>query len=110
MTSAFVIPSLRKLKKKVDNPVERIQVESTEIEKDGKKFFCKYSDVPVENGWVVNPSYLPISFDLVLLNIKGKPKHQTGWWNGQKWVGLRVRRDDTIICWKRIINYDYYTI
>jgi hypothetical protein len=85
-------------------------VESTQIEKEGKKFFCKYSDVPVsDNGWVVELKYLPISFDLVLLRMKDKSKPQTGWWNGRKWMGLRIKANDTITAWKRIINYDYYT-
>lgn len=90
---------------------QKIQVEATEIEKDGKKFFCKYSDVPVNaQGWVIDQKYFPISFDLVQLNIQGVHKAVTGWWNGRKWVGLRVKKDDCITAWKRIINYEYYTI
>lgn len=90
---------------------QKIQVESTEIEKDGRRFFCKYSDVPVNaQGWVVDLKYFPISFDLVQLNIHGAPKILTGWWNGKKWVGLRVKKNASINAWKRIINYEYYTV
>jgi len=86
-------------------------VEATEIEKDGKKFFCKYSDVPVnDKGWVTDPKYFPISFDLVQLDIIGIHKILTGWWNGKKWVGLRVKKNADVTAWKRIINYEYYTI
>ena len=70
---------------------------------------CKYSDVPVHDGWVINKTYLPISFDLVELRRKNNPKIVTGWWNGRKWIGLHVKKGDIVTAWKRIINYDYYT-
>lgn len=90
---------------------QKIQVEATEIEKDGKRFFCKYSDVPTnDEGWVTDLKYFPISFDLVQLDIQNVPKILTGWWNGKKWVGLRVKENACINAWKRIINYEYYTV
>jgi hypothetical protein len=64
----------------------------------------KYSDVPSKEGWVYDPRYKPVPFDLMFFKIKGKLKVKTGWWTGTKWSGLRLRPGDEIIAWKR--NYE----
>lgn len=73
----------------------------------GKKFTCKYSDVPKDaDYWVNDLSYFPINHDMMYLRIEGKPRIVSGWWDGRKWIGLRIKPDDKVIAWKRNI-YDY---
>jgi hypothetical protein len=66
--------------------------------------FCKYSDVPTDkNGWVLDLTYYPISFDLCSLGIKGKEEPISGWWAETKWTGLRFKKGYKVTKWKRII-------
>lgn len=67
----------------------------------------KYSDIPTdEDQWVLDLTYRPIPFDLLYLKIRNKPKTIGGWWNGKIWQGLRLKKDDDVIAWKRQM-YDY---
>jgi len=61
----------------------------------------KYSDVPTASGWVDPQDYLPIAFDLMYLKVKGKVRVISGWWDGTKWKGLRLKKNQTIEKWKR---------
>jgi hypothetical protein len=53
-----------------------------------------------KGGWVNAKKFLPEDFDLVYMKIRGK-KDITGWANGYKWEGLRLKDDDEILYWKR---------
>jgi hypothetical protein len=65
---------------------------------------CRYSDIPEdENGWVHDLTHIPIAFDLMFLKLKNSPKIKSGWWDGTKWEGLRLKPEDTVTAWKR--NY-----
>lgn len=67
---------------------------------------CKYSDVPEdESGWVVDPQYFPIPYDLMHVWLDNKRKAISAWHNGKTWEGLRLRPNDKISKWKR--NNDY---
>lgn len=50
------------------------------------------------NGWTDPKLYLPLNYDLVLLDIERKKVH--GWWNGIEWEGLRLLADDKVLFWK----------
>lgn len=74
---------------------------------------CKYSDVPTnEEGWVVNLKFLPTFFDMVNVmvvrdpcainaHLRPKPCAVNAWFDGKKWIGLRLRDGDKITAWKR---------
>jgi hypothetical protein len=87
--------------RKIQVSVSRIKDKRTQKERP-----LKYSDIPDGHDWICAKRYLPISFDLMHLNVKNKPKHVSGWWNGEKWEGLRLRPGDRVIKWKRNISYD----
>jgi hypothetical protein len=90
-----------------------IQVAKTKLQhpETGKKFTCKYSDVPKDHDqWVTDLTYLPIEGDMMHLRIEGKTRVISGWWNGRKWVGLRIRAADKIIAWKRNMDEIRYIL
>lgn len=72
----------------------------------------KYSDIKEKENWIENNDwvetshYLPIPFDLMELKVKDRPKPLPGWHDGQKWQGLRIKKDYKVIQWKRVIYYD----
>jgi hypothetical protein len=67
----------------------------------------KYSDIPTdEQKWVFNLKYMPIPYDLMHLKLKGLDKIKSGWWNGIRWKGLRLKRCETVIAWKRNQEHD----
>ena len=68
---------------------------------------CKYSDVPFcrATGYTQDLKYLPIDFDLVMLKVKGKQKPVAGWWDGEKWCGLRFKPEYEVTAWRRVL-YD----
>jgi hypothetical protein len=81
-----------------------IQVAKTKLlnPETGKQFTCKYSDVPKDsNDWVT---------DLTYLRIEGKWRVLSGWLQGTKWVGLRIRAGDKVIAWKRNIDEIRYIL
>jgi hypothetical protein len=84
----------------------RIQVGLSKVKDNATQNLrvCRYSDVPTKEGWVDTIKYLPLAFDIMHLRIKGKFRLASGWWNGQNWEGLRLRKDDRITAWKR--NFD----
>jgi len=51
------------------------------------------------DGWVPELYCRPISFDLVLIRTT-EEKTKTGWWNGRKWEGYRIKDEDIVMCWK----------
>lgn len=69
---------------------------------------CKYSNVPQDHitGFVSDPKYKPINFDMTLCKLKDKLKPIPGWWDGRRWKGLRFRPNDIVIAWKRMPEYD----
>ncbi len=52
--------------------------------------------------WIDPNRYLPYPCDLV--SLKFEHKISTGWWNGYKWVGLRIRSESLPTSWKRIVQ------
>ncbi len=64
-----------------------------DIYEDGdiKKSFSK---------WVDPSLFLPFVCDLVLLKFHNK--EHPGWWDGYKWIGLRIESSIQPIAWKRI--------
>jgi hypothetical protein len=86
-----------------------IQVAKTRLKnpQTGKTFLCKYSDVPKDtNGWVTDLLYRPITGDMMILRIEDRVKTLSGWWDGRKWVGIRIKPEFKIVAWKRNL-YDY---
>jgi len=71
------------------------------------KRVCKYSDVPTdEYKWVYNLTYRPIPYDLMYLKLEENNAVKSGWWTGITWKGLRLKKEDKIIAWKR--NQEIY--
>jgi hypothetical protein len=71
--------------------------------KKGRKpsnIFYKNSDVQTDiDGWVNPTLWLPLAFDLCWL--KTEKRVCTGWWTGKEWEGLRLKKDESILYWKR---------
>ncbi len=70
---------------------------------------CKYSDVPTdEDKWVYDLTYRPIPYDLMKMRFSGQDKSvvKSGWWTGIFWKGLRLKKDDKVIAWKRNLNFE----
>ena len=70
------------------------------------KRVCKYSDVPTENGWVLDRIYYPLPYDLMHVSVEGAKKDLSGWWNGMEWEGLRLKQGHKVVKWKRYMDYD----
>ena len=66
----------------------------------------RYSDVPLEDGWIIDLTYRPINFDMMLLKVKNRNKHVPGWWDGVAWVGLHFRPEYMVTAWKRYGVYE----
>lgn len=54
-----------------------------------------------KDGWADAKRFIPADFDLCLLKIKGKNKNEPGWASGRNWDGLRIKKDDEVLFWKR---------
>jgi hypothetical protein len=60
-----------------------------------------YRDIQSESdGWVDASRYLPADYDLMSLKIKGKDI-LCGWSVGAKWDGLKIKKSDKILFWKK---------
>lgn len=67
----------------------------------------KYSDIPTDlNKWVFDLKYLPIPYDLMHLKFKDSDRIKSGWWTGIKWKGMRMKRHEVVIAWKRNQEHD----
>lgn len=53
-----------------------------------------------EDGWADAKKYVPEDFDLVSVKIKNK-KICSAWVNGKTWDGLKIKREDEVLAWKR---------
>lgn len=85
-----------------DSSIIQVGITKLRHKKTGKKFTCKYSDIPADaTGWVTAQVYLPITGDMMHLRIEGKLNTVNGWWDGKKWVGLRLRPGNKVTAWKR---------
>lgn len=72
-----------------------------------KRMVLKYSHIPKDDaGFVTNLRYLPIPRDLLYLRRFGNDRLISGWWDGKKWFGLRLKDEDKIISWKRNFEDD----
>lgn len=63
--------------------------------------FYTYKDIRFDvDGWANSKKFLPEDFDLVLLRLK-RERTIPGWINGMKWEGIRLKKDDLVMFWKR---------
>lgn len=61
----------------------------------------QYKDLPYKlNEWVPSSEYLPFPFDLVDLDI-GEKRYIKGWYDGNEWGGLRVKKEHTVYYWRK---------
>lgn len=61
-----------------------------------------YTDVEYDaDGWVDAKRFMPADFDLCLLKIEDKSSIP-GWASGFNWDGLRVKKKDKVLYWKKI--------
>lgn len=61
----------------------------------------KYTDLPIHyKNWQNPDAYLPMPYDLVDLLLESQ-KTKTGWWTGNYWMGLRLKKEDKVISWKK---------
>ena len=66
----------------------------------------KYTDLPGGFPSWQDPSLTrPRAFDLV--ELKTPKKIVAGWWTGNAWMGLRLRKGEKIISWKRSRELDF---
>ncbi len=71
-------------------------------EKKQKTRKVSYSDIQYDGErWANASEFLPYDFDMVYLNVQGSKKNKPGWINGEKWDGLNIKPEDTILRWKR---------
>lgn len=54
----------------------------------------------ISNSWVPASGKKPEDFDLVLV-ATSKGKECPAWWSGTRWEGLRLRKDDVVMAYKR---------
>lgn len=67
----------------------------------------KYSDIPKDPDlWVYDLKYMPIPYDLMHVRLKNSDRVKSGWWNGIKWKGLRLKKGEKVIAWKRNQEHD----
>lgn len=67
------------------------------------QFFYKYSDAQANYlGWIDPAFWLPYPYDLCQLQTSNKKMN--GWWTGHQWEALRLKKDDKIMFWKRIME------
>jgi hypothetical protein len=60
-----------------------------------------YAQVPRDKmGWVIDPIWKPILFDLVALKVTGRKNPINGWWDGKKWVSIRLLKEYVVTAWK----------
>jgi len=53
-----------------------------------------------EKGWVEAKAANPIPFDLVTVETD-TGKKVAAWWNKSYWKGLHLKKEDTVLRWKR---------
>lgn len=60
-----------------------------------------YSDVEYgDDEWVDAKKFTPSSFDLV--KIKTDEKTINGWYTGERWYALRLKKNEEVLFWKRL--------
>lgn len=66
-----------------------------------KEQIFTYKDVQYnEEGWVDAAKYLPGDCDMMYLDVLDK-EIIPGWIHGIQWQGLRLRKNDVVVNWKR---------
>lgn len=61
-----------------------------------------YKDLNYDvDGWADAKTCLPDDFDLVYLRLK-REKTIPGWVSGAIWYGMRLKKDDEVMFWKRL--------
>ncbi len=60
-----------------------------------------------ESGWADAEKSLPIPFDLVTV-LTDTHKQMAAWWNKNEWEGVRLKKTDKVMKWRRRI-YEHIT-
>jgi hypothetical protein len=61
----------------------------------------QYKDVEFDiDGWADCKRFLPDDYDLVLLKLS-RGKTIPGWIAGSSWDGLKLKKEDTVLYWKK---------
>ncbi|NJL54187.1 hypothetical protein HC928_02725 [bacterium] len=72
---------------------------------DGDRLPFSYAKVPKdEEGFADASLYHPLPFDVVDMDVvkkDGKRVFCGGWWTGNKWFSLRLRKGDKVLKWKK---------
>lgn len=77
------------------------KVRKTKVHTLGRTRKFSYRDILFdEDGWADAKKYLPGDYDLVFLDIEGKPP-TSGWSIGDDWDGLYIEKGDKVLYWKR---------
>jgi|GEM_PF-2555048 len=72
----------------------------------GKDDFTYKNVVKDTDGWADALVYKPLPYDLV--NVKIINIIKSGWWDGSKWEGYRIKEDDIVLFWKlELQGYTY---
>lgn len=60
-----------------------------------------YDDIDYDAyGWADAKRFVPSKFDLV--KIKTDTKTINGWYTGERWYAVRLRKKDDVLSWKKI--------
>lgn len=71
------------------------------IEKDNVNYTALPGGI---EAWQTPDEYLPRPFDIVYMDVGRKTI--TGWWTGNLWMGLRLKKEDKISKWKKARDLD----
>lgn len=64
----------------------------------------RYKDVKTDlDGWADATKYLPQDYDLLFLKVHrhGMTHIISGWYQETKWFGVKLRKYDSVVQWKR---------
>lgn len=66
----------------------------------------KYTDLPGGmHAWQKASDFKPVPYDLVEVEtLRGRVR---AWWTGNAWMGLRLKKEDTIKTWKKVRELDF---
>ena len=76
----------------------------TITEDDLEQRYFSYKKIQMDQyGWASADGPKPRNYDLVTLKVKSiyGDKNVSGWWDGEKWVGLRLASNHKVVKWQR---------
>lgn len=96
------IPSAPATVIKVGDVKEYLSLGKTPLGKKKKTpVFYTYRHVEYDlDGWADCARFLPEDFDLVFMRLK-RDRIIPGWIAGKTWAGLRLKKEDVVLFWKR---------